>query len=140
LRAFEDAVGGNPIARFESHNIVWNELLGWKVHELAVSKRPCMRSSDDLQASQGRFGALFLVQTQEGVEEKDEANCGCFNWPPFGAIVNPKDEIERQREQQDEDERAVELTKEPPPDRNGRLNGQRIRPDARQPFRRLSAG
>jgi hypothetical protein len=75
----------------------------------------------------------FLVDAKAGVKKEDEANADRLDRPSFSALPEPQ--IEDQSEQQDVDERALELLEPLAPARDLGWFGQGIGPELRQsPF------
>ena len=103
-------------------------------------RHPGLGASQRLQPSQGRFGPLFLIEAERRVEQQDQADGRRFDGPGVRAFVEPEAEIEGEREQQDVDQRTLELTHEPAPERIGSVLGQGVRPDARESFGGFSGG
>jgi len=130
----ERPVCWDAVAGFEAHPVAGNQGMCRKTDELAIAEYPCLGSSQGLQPSQGRFGPLFLIEAERRVEQEDQTDGRRFDWPGVRAFVEPEAEIKDEGEQQDVDERTLELTHEPAPERIGRLLGQGVRPDARESF------
>ena len=76
-----------------------------------------LRASERPQPRQGGFGPLFLIEAEHRVDQQDQADGGRFDRPGVRAFIDPEAEIEGQREQQDVDQRALELTHKPAPER-----------------------
>ena len=111
----ERAVCRNAVAGFEAHAVAGNQRLRGQPDEVAVAKDPRLGSRQGLQPRQGGFGSLFLIETERGVEQKDQGDGARFDRPGLRTFVQPEAEIKGEREEQDVDQRARELTHEPAP-------------------------
>jgi hypothetical protein len=123
----EDAIGRNAITRFEPYAVAWDERVHCKPHEPAVAKHPGVCARQRFQPCQCCFGPLFLIQPECGVEQQDHGDGARFERPPVPTLVHPESEVKGQREQQDVDQRTIELTREAAPERIGRLLRKRVR-------------
>ena len=118
-RVHQRAVCRDAVARFEPHPVAGNQGMCRKTDEMAIAENPCLRASQRLQPRQGGFGPLFLIETERRVEQEDQADGRRFDGPGVRAFVDPEAEIKGKGEQQDVDQRTLELTHEPTPERIG---------------------
>ena len=118
--AFDQAaVGRDAVAGLDAGDVAGNELVRRDLHQHSVAHDPYGRHGKRLEARQRLLGLAFLVGAETGVEDEDEAR---WQWTSIrnllGAFVQPEGQIEGEREQQNVDERALELAEQPLPEAN----------------------
>ncbi len=129
----ERAIGRDAIAGFQADAVARHEVAGRHARQMAVAHHPGLGGGERLEARQGRLGPPFLVEAEGGVEQQDHPDRQGFNRPPMSAFVEPEPGIEDDGEDQDVDERALELADEAVPQRVWRAFRQGVGPDFGQP-------
>jgi hypothetical protein len=96
------------------------------VRELAVAERPRERRRQLSQARERLLGAMLLERPEARVEEEHRRDGDPLDGPAVGSLVDPQAEVEREGEEQDVDERVLELPDEPAPQRRGLRLGESV--------------
>ena len=105
----QTAVGRNAVAGLDAGDVARNELVRWDLHQRSIALDPCGRHGERLEAGQCLLGLALLVGAKTGVENENEADGDGFERNLLGAFVQPEGKIKGEREQQNIDERALEL-------------------------------
>jgi hypothetical protein len=62
------AIGGNPVARLEQHEVARHQFLGGNFQNPSAAPHPGVLRQHLLQRGQRRLGAVLLIEAQRGVE------------------------------------------------------------------------
>ena len=140
LLTVQDAVGGNAITGLDPDQIAGNQHRGVELVEVVVAHHPHLRGGEFPQPREGVLGPVLLPHPHDGVEHQDRRDGDRLERPLVGALGDPDDQVERQREQQDVDDRAAQLAADPHPPPHRRRLGERVRAVPVEPLCRLCAG
>src|SRR3989338_8782311 len=105
IAANEVPVGGKHVARIKKHDIARDDITNQNAHLLAAPSHSRLALDKFLQQLEGRFGAKFLIKTQERVDEQKKQNNA-------GVNVFTQEERNDRRGKQEVNECRGKLTKQ----------------------------